>query len=50
MLLENVKATTKIAVKLYLEIRLHFSLYFKTPHVVYENALNLILTCSHILG
>jgi len=34
MNLENAKRAAKNAIKLYNEIRLHLSLYFKTPNMV----------------
>ena len=49
--LQHAKRATKNAINLYNEIRLHLSLDFKTPNMVYlKNSINQLLTCSHISG
>ena len=47
----HAKRAAKNAINLYNEIRLHLSLDYKTPNMVYLNyQRKSILTCSHISG
>ena len=44
----HAKRAAKSAINLYNEVRLHLSLDFKTPNMVYLKTAKSILTCSRI--